>query len=114
MDNRFFTILGHPTGRLLLMRPGYDIDIDRVIEHAKTRGCFFEINSSPNRLDLSAANCRLARDAGVKIAVCTDAHSIRELKFIECGIDQARRAGLSRESVLNCLSWPELQRTFKR
>jgi DNA polymerase (family X) len=65
MDNRYFTILGHATGRLLLKRPGCEIDIERVIDHARKRGCFFEINSSPDRLDLSADNARLARDGGV-------------------------------------------------
>jgi DNA polymerase (family X) len=114
IDNRYFTILGHPTGRLLLKRPGYEIDIERVIEHARKNGCFFEINSSPDRLDLSAENARLAHDAGVKIAISTDAHSIRELDYINWGIDQARRAGLEKGEVLNCFTWRDLQRTIKR
>lgn len=114
MDNRYFTILGHATGRLLLKRPGFEIDMERIVDHARKNGCFFEINSSPDRLDLSAANARLARDAGIKIAISTDAHSTRELEFIRCGIEQARRAGLEKASVLNCLSWSELERTLKR
>lgn len=114
MDNRYFTILGHATGRLLLKRPGYEIDIDRVIAQAAKKGCFFEINSSPDRLDLSADNARLAAAAGVKIAISTDAHSTREFGLIRCGIDQARRAGLEKSSVLNCLPWPKLRRLFKR
>lgn len=114
MDNRYFTILGHATGRLLLKRPGYEIAIERVIDHARKSGCFFEINSSPDRLDLSAENARLAREAGVLIAISTDAHSTREFDLIRCGINQARRAGLEKKSVLNCLSWPELQRIVRR
>jgi DNA polymerase (family X) len=114
MDNRYFSILGHPTGRLLLKRSGYEIDIERVIAHAKQNGCFFEINSSPDRLDLSAENARLAAAAGVKIAVLTDAHSTREFDLVRYGIDQARRAGLDKSSVLNCLSWKELHELFKR
>jgi DNA polymerase (family 10) len=114
MDNRYFTILGHATGRLLLKCPGYEIEIERVIEHARENGCYFEINSSPDRLDLSAENARLARQAGVKIAISTDAHSVGEFGLIRCGIDQARRAGLDKASVLNCLSWPELQMAIKR
>ena len=102
MDNPSFTILGHATGRLLLKRPGYEIDIDRIITHAKRRGCFFEINSSPDRLDLTAENARLANLAGVKIAISTDAHSTREFQTIRYGIEQARRAGLEKASVLNC------------
>ena len=114
MDNRYFNILGHATGRRLLKRPGYEIDIERIISHAKQNGCFFEINSSPERLDLSAENARLANAAGVKIAVSTDAHSTRELGFIRYGIDQARRAGLEKTSILNCLPWPILAGLFKR
>ena len=97
-----------------MKRPGYDIDIERVIDHARQNGCFFEINSSPDRLDLSAANAQLAREAGVKIAISTDAHSIREFDFVQCGIDQARRAGLEKQSVLNCLSWAKLRRLLRR
>ena len=114
MDNRYFNILGHATGRLLLKRPGYDIDIDRVIEHARRNGCFFEINSSPDRLDLSAENARAAVQAGIRIAVSTDAHSTREFGLVRYGLDQARRAGLTRDAVLNCLPWEELGRLFKR
>ena len=108
MDNPSFTILGHATGRLLLKRPGYEIDIDRVVIHAKQNGCFFEINSSPDRLDLSADNARLAKLAGVKIAISTDAHSTREFQTIRYGIEQARRAGLEKASVLNCFPLTEL------
>jgi DNA polymerase (family 10) len=96
MDNRNFNILGHATGRLLLKRPGYELDIDRIISDAKQNRCFFEINSSPDRLDLSAENARWANAAGVKIAISTDAHSVREFQTISYGIDQARRAGLER------------------
>ena len=114
MDNRYFNILGHATGRLLLKRPGYEIDIDRIIEHARQNGCFFEINSSPDRLDLSAEYARHAAAAGVMIAVSTDSHSTREFGLIRCGLDQARRAGLERTSILNCRSWRELRPLFKR
>ena len=114
MDNRYFNILGHATGRLLLKRPGYEIDIERIILHAKQNGCFFEINSSPDRLDLSADNARAAALAGVKIAVSTDAHSTREFGLVRYGIDQARRAGLEKSSVLNCLPWETLSGLFKR
>jgi len=114
MDNRNFTILGHATGRLLLKRPGYELDMPRVIEHARMQGCFFEINSSPDRLDLSAAYARAAAQAGVKISVSTDAHSTREFALLHYGLDQARRAGLTRHDVLNCLPWTELGKLTKR
>ncbi|HWE00313.1 MAG TPA: PHP domain-containing protein, partial [Bryobacteraceae bacterium] len=86
MDNRYFSILGHATGRLLLKRTGYEIDFGRVIEHARSNGCFFEINSSPDRLDLPWTEARLAARAGIKIAVSTDAHSAREYELIRYGV----------------------------
>ena len=114
MDNRYFNILGHATGRLLLKRRGYEIDVERVIDHARQNGCFFEINSSPDRLDLSAENARSAAAAGVMIAVSTDSHSIGELDLVRCGLDQARRAGLRKSNILNGLPWQKLQRLFRR
>ena len=114
MDNRYFNILGHATGRLLLKRPGYEIDVERVVEQAKQNGCYFEINSSPDRLDLSAQNARLAGLAGVMIAITTDAHSTGELDLVRCGLDQARRAGLQKSQVLNCLPLAKLLRIFRR
>jgi DNA polymerase (family 10) len=114
MDNRYFNILGHATGRLLLKRPGYEIDIERVIAHARQNGCFFEINSSPDRLDLSAHNARRAAAAGVLISISTDSHSTEELDLFRCGIDQARRAGLEKSGVLNCVPWKTLQTSFRR
>src|SRR5688572_9794894 len=102
MDNRYCNFLGHATGRLLLKRPGYEIDIERIIEHARQSGCFLEINSSPDRLDLASASAVKASSSGVLIAINTDAHSMRELELIRCGLDQARRAGLTKTAVLNC------------
>jgi DNA polymerase (family X) len=114
MDNRYFNILGHATGRLLLKRPGYEIDVDRVIEHARQTKCYFEMNSSPDRLDLSAAHARLARQAGVKVAITTDAHSTREFRYLEFGVHQARRAGFDKASILNHADWDSLVKMLKR
>jgi DNA polymerase (family 10) len=114
MDNPYFNILGHATGRLLLKREGYDLDIERIIEHAKENGCLFEINSSPDRLDLSDEHAKLARDAGIQVAVNTDAHSIRELGFISAGIHQARRAWLEPGDVLNAHPLKEMLRLLRR
>jgi DNA polymerase (family X) len=108
MDNRYFTILGHATGRLLLKRSGYEFDMKRIVRHARDCGCFFEINSSPDRLDLSAEHARMAAEAGVRIAINTDAHSVRDFDLIRYGVGQARRAGLTRDMVLNCMRWEEL------
>ena len=114
MDNRYFNILGHATGRLLLKRPGYEIDIERIVKHARQNGCFVEINSSPDRLDFSAENARHASAAGILIAINTDAHSMGELDLVRYGLDQARRAGLTKMTVLNCRPWEQLQRLFQR
>jgi DNA polymerase (family X) len=114
MDNRYFNILGHATGRLLLKRPGYEIGIERVIKQAKQNGCFFELNSSPDRLDVSAENARLIRAAGVLIAISTDSHSTGELATIRFGLEQARRAGLDTATVLNTRPLSEILKLFKR
>lgn len=113
MDNRYFTILGHATGRLLLKRPGYELDFERIIEHARARGCFFELNSSPDRLDLSAENARLVRTAGIRIAISTDSHSTGEFRTIRYGIEQGRRAGLDKTAVLNCQPLDALLKLLK-
>jgi DNA polymerase (family 10) len=114
MDNRHFNILGHATGRLLLKRPGYELDMEKIIDHARGARCFFEINSSPDRLDLSAENARAAVHGGAKLAVSTDAHSTREFGLVRYGLDQARRAGLTKADVLNCMPWSELCRLLRR
>ena len=114
MDNRYFNILGHATGRLLLKRPGYEIDLERVITHAKQNACFFELNSSPDRLDVSAENARLIRQAGILIAISTDSHSTGELATMRFGLEQARRAGLDKGSVLNSRSLSEILKLFSR
>jgi DNA polymerase (family 10) len=114
MDNPYFNILGHPTGRLLLKRPGYEIDIPRLAMHAKQNGCCFEINASPDRLDLSAENARTVVEAGVKIAVSTDAHGVRDFGTARFGVDQARRAGIEKDAVLNALPWSTLREVFRR
>jgi DNA polymerase (family 10) len=114
MDNPYFNILGHATGRLLLKRPGYEIDIDRVVGHARQNGCFFEINSSPDRLDVSSVHARIAAAAGVNVAITTDAHSTSDFEYARFGVDQARRAGISKASVLNAMSWEQLGPLLRR
>jgi DNA polymerase (family 10) len=114
MDNRYFNILGHATGRLLLKRPGYDIDLERVLRHARAAGCYFEINSSPDRLDLSDEHARRAKELGIKLAINTDAHSIGELDLIRFGVNQARRAWLEPDDVLNTRSSSELRKALRR
>jgi DNA polymerase (family 10) len=114
MNNRYFNILGHATGRLLLKREGYEIDIEKILSHAKANSCYVEINSSPDRLDLSDTHAKLAKEMGVKIAVNTDAHSIEELDFISAGMNQARRGWFEPKDVLNTLSIIKLRKQLQR
>jgi len=113
MDHPAFTILGHATGRLILHRRGYDIDLPRIVAHAKARRCYFEINADPDRLDLSADDVRVVAQAGVKVAIGTDAHRAAGLDYMRCGIDVARRAGLEKSAVLNTARLAGLLRAIR-
>lgn len=101
MDHPCFTILAHPTGRLIDERPPCDIDLQRVIRHARGRGCFLELNAQPARLDLTDLSCRMARDEGVLVSIASDAHSTLGLDDVRLGIGQARRGWLRAQDVLN-------------
>lgn len=114
MDNPHFKILGHTTGRLLLKRPGYEVDWDRLIAHAAAARVSFEINASPDRLDLSDEAARAVHAAGIKLSINTDAHHTRDFDYLYCGVDVARRAGLEARDVLNCHPWAKLKKLMKR
>jgi DNA polymerase (family 10) len=101
MERPHFSILAHPTGRLLLERDAYDIDMTRVIRAAKARGCFLELNAQPERLDLSDIHCRMAKAEGVLVSVDTDAHRIDDLGNLRFGVGQARRGWLEKGDILN-------------
>lgn len=101
MDHPHFTILAHPTGRLLDTRGPYDVDMARVVRHAAERGCFLELNAHPERLDLLDIHCQLARDEGVLVAISTDAHGVRDFRNLAYGVGQARRGWLGKDDVLN-------------
>ncbi len=114
MDNPYFNIFAHPTGRLINERDPYEIDLEKIMEGAKERGCFLEINSYPDRLDLSDSHAKMAKDMGLKLAISTDAHSIADLDFIRYGIDQARRGWLETDDVINTRSLEQLRKLLKR
>ena len=114
MDSRHLNILAHPTGRLLHERAAYDIDLERIMQAAKERGCFLEINAQPLRLDLNDDYIKLAKEMGLKLAISTDAHWTSELDLMRFGIDQARRGWLEAGDVINTLSWNNLKSLFKR
>ena len=114
MDNPYFTILGHPTGRLINRRQPYAVDMERVMGAAKERGCFMELNAQPDRLDLNDIHCKMARDMGIKVAISTDAHRIGDLEWMRFGVGQARRGWLEADDVLNTRGARELIRLFRR
>ncbi|MGB5988064.1 MAG: DNA polymerase III, partial [Desulfobacterales bacterium] len=114
MDNPHFSILAHPTGRLINRREPYAVDLMRLIEAAAQRGCTLELNAHPERLDLDAEHCQAAREQGVKIAISTDAHSSDNLNYMALGINQARRGWLEAADVLNTRGWPELKKLLRR
>ena len=101
LDNPYVRVLAHPTGRKLLRRDPYKIDLSRVFARAAEVGVAVEHNAAPARTDLSDANMRLAKSLGCKIIVNTDAHAIDELDYMEFGITQLRRAWLTAEDVVN-------------
>lgn len=110
MDNPHVDSIGHLTGRRLLTREGAIVDAERVIEHAAATGTALEINSQPDRLDMRDTHARLAGEAGVRIPVTTDAHSVGALANAELGVAQARRAWLTKDQILNTRSWREVER----
>ena len=101
LSNKNLHILGHPTGRLLLARDGFKIDLDQVIEAAKKSKKIIELNANPNRLDLDAPHCRRARERSVKLSINPDAHSTDGLEDIRYGVAVARRAWLEANDVIN-------------
>lgn len=103
IENPCTRILGHPTGRLLLHREPYPIDIGTVLRRAAELGVAIEHNASPERLDLSDRDLRLAKELGCKIVINTDAHSLRDLDKMTYGLRQLRRAWLEARDVLNTL-----------
>ena len=114
MDNPHVHAIGHPTGRILLRREPYALDIERVVEHAAETGTMLEINANPNRRDLSDGHARLAAEAGVMIAINSDAHGTESLELMRYGVATARRAWLGPEQVANTRSWAQLKKLLRK
>lgn len=113
MDNPHFSILAHPTGRLINAREPYEIDLERVLEGARERGRIMELNAQPDRLDLDDRACRLAKEIGVKVAISTDAHRVADLDLMRFGLDQGRRGWLEAADVVNTRPLAELRRLLR-
>ena len=101
-------LIAHPTGRIIGRREGYEIDLEQVIECAAKYHKILEINAFYGRLDLNDVWARRAMQAGVKLAIDTDAHALADLGWMRYGVITARRAWLTKADVINCLSYPRL------
>jgi len=114
MESKYAHILGHPTGRLLLKRPEFEIDLEKVFEAAKENNVIMELNANPERLDLNVGNLRAAKRWGLKIAINTDAHRITDLDLMRFGVFQARRGWLTRNDVINTYTLKKLVNTIQK
>ena len=109
IENPFVNIIGHPTGRMLGRRPMYPLNLEEIIEAAAENKTVLEINGSPNRLDLDPKFVRMAKKAGVLLAVNTDAHGIGQLAHRQSGLNVARRGWLTKDEVINTYTLAELR-----
>lgn len=113
VENPHVDCIGHLTGRRLSRRAGAALDVERVVARAAETGTALEINAQPDRLDMRDVHARMAGEAGVRVPVNSDAHSVAALAYAEFGIGQARRAWLTKEQVLNTRTWPQIARMLR-
>ena len=114
MQNKFVRCIVHPTGRLMGVREGYEIDFEEIYKAARDTNTAIEINAYPERLDLTDINCHRAKEVGVKLAISTDAHTKDQLDNILFGISVARRGWIEKDDVLNTLSLNDLLEGIKK
>ncbi|HSL72237.1 MAG TPA: DNA polymerase/3'-5' exonuclease PolX [Longimicrobiales bacterium] len=114
IQNPYLTLLGHLTGRLLLSRKGYELDLAAIFSAAATRGIGIEINSDPHRMELDWRHWPAAKRLGIRTAINPDAHSPRQLDFVHYGTVIARKGWLEQKDVINCWSLAEVKRFFQR
>jgi DNA polymerase (family X) len=113
MENPFITILGHPTGRLLLKRDPYLVDVPAVLEAAAATGTWIELNAAPKRLDLDWRWWPLAKQKGVKCVINPDAHRTERVQDLWFGVGIARKGWLTKSDVMNCLPLGEIESALK-
>jgi len=113
MDNPYVNCIAHPTGRLIGQREAMDLDIDAVIKHAAKTHTALEVNANPWRLDLKDVHCRMAIEAGVKLVIGTDAHSVAGLGLMGFGVATAGRGWATKGDVLNTLSAAKIKSWVK-
>jgi len=114
MDNPYFNILAHPSGRLINEREPYPVDLEKIAQGALERGCFLEVNAQPGRLDLTDEDCKMVKEMGLKVSIATDAHSTSNLDLMRFGVDQARRGWLEKDDVINTRTLRQFRKLLKR
>lgn len=114
LENPYVSLIAHPTGRLIGRRPGYKVNLEKLIEKAKETNTALEINANPNRLDLSAEWARKAQESGVKLAINTDAHNYQMLGHMAYGVGTARKGWIEKDTVLNTWTKGQLIDYFNR
>ncbi|HNQ18614.1 MAG TPA: DNA polymerase/3'-5' exonuclease PolX [Smithellaceae bacterium] len=114
LQNKYATMLAHPTGRLLLSREPYAVNLEEVIDTAAKFGKAVELNANAHRLDLDWRHCIYAKRKGVKIAINPDAHQIAGLRDVSFGVKIARKGWLSSEDCLNCMSLVRMKEYLAR
>ena len=107
LENPYTRILGHPTGRKVLKRDPYAVDLEEVLKRAAELGVAVEHNAAPARADLKDTHLKLAKELGCRITINTDAHATADLDYMSFGITQLRRAWLTAEDVINTQPTPE-------
>jgi len=114
IENPYTTILGHMTGRQLLIRPGYPVNFEKVIDACAANGVVIEINANPYRLDMDWSHIPYALKKGVMISINPDAHSIAEIDNIRWGVSAARKGGLTRDMTWNAMSLAKIEQWLKK
>lgn len=114
MENKYLTFVGHPTGRLLLARDPYPVDLQKLIDLAKKLDVVIELNANPHRLDLDWRMCRYAKEKKVPISINPDAHSVEGLRDVTYGVGIARKAWLEKKDVVNILPLAEIEKILKK
>ncbi len=109
MENENIDVIGHPTGRLIGVKTGYDLDMEKIFEKAAETKTALEINAYPRRLDLRDIHIKKAKEYGVKFSIGTDSHSIKEMSNIIFGVYTARRGWAEKKDILNCMGLKELK-----
>ncbi len=114
MDSKYLTFVGHLTGRLLLSREGYPLDIARIIDGAKEKKVSIELNANPHRLDLDWRYCPRAKEKGIPLSINPDAHSVEGLRDVVYGVGIARKGWLEKKDIINTLPLSEMEKFLKR